>query len=80
MFGWELSKFIDLKDQRNDREQKIGIENLVMTRTDMKKYAVQSPEDLVGLVALVYLRCDDFFKSVLGQQKQDFNVLKLFGY
>ena len=73
-------KFIDLKDQRNNREQKIGIENLVMTRTDVKKYAVQSPEDLAGLVTLVYLRCDDFFKSVLVRQKQDMNLLKFFGY
>jgi hypothetical protein len=65
-------KFIDLKDRRNNREQKIDIVNLEMPsktkgkdETKDKKYAVQSPEDLVGLVVLVRLRSGDFFGPLI---------------
>jgi uncharacterized protein involved in outer membrane biogenesis len=52
-------RFIDLKDPRNDREQKIGIDNLVMKN-------VKTPADLAGLAVLIALRGGDFFNSVLG--------------
>jgi hypothetical protein len=51
-------RFIDLKDQRNNREQTIGIEDLPVKN-------VKSEIDLAGLLALVALRGDDFFSSLL---------------
>ena len=48
------AKFIDLKDQRNNREQKIGLENLIMKN-------VKTTTDLAGLALLVALRGGDFF-------------------
>jgi hypothetical protein len=51
-------KFIDLKDQRLNRTQKIGLENCVMNN-------VKSQTDLVGLAALVALRGGDFFGSLV---------------
>jgi len=53
------AKFIDLKNPGNDREQKIGIDNLVMKN-------VKTPADLAGLAVLVALRSGDFFSGVLG--------------
>jgi len=50
-------KFIDLKNSRNNRAQKIGIENCVMKN-------VKSPTDLAGLAVLVALRGGDFFGSL----------------
>jgi uncharacterized protein involved in outer membrane biogenesis len=52
------AKFIDLKDQRQNREQKIGIENCVMKN-------VKSRTDLAGLGVLITLRGSDFFKSLV---------------
>ena len=43
------ARFIDLKDQQNNREQTIGIENLLVKN-------VKSPADLAGLGALIWLR------------------------
>jgi hypothetical protein len=51
-------KFIDLKDQRFNRTQKIGLENCVMKN-------VKSQTDLVGLAALIALRGGDFFGSLV---------------
>ncbi len=48
------AKYIDLKDRKNDREQKIGIENCVMKK-------VRAPTDLAGLAVLIALRGGDFF-------------------
>jgi hypothetical protein len=48
------AKYIDLKDQRNNREQRIGLENLVMKN-------VKTTTDLAGLALLVALRGGDFF-------------------
>ncbi len=48
------AKYIDLKDRKNDREQKIGIENCVMKK-------VKSPTDLAGLAVLIALRGGNFF-------------------
>jgi uncharacterized protein involved in outer membrane biogenesis len=55
-------KFIDLQDQRRNREQKIGIENCVMK--DVKK-----PTDLTGLALLVALRGGNFFGSLFDVPK-----------
>ncbi len=51
------AKFIDLKDQRQNREQKIGIENCVIKN-------VKTPTDLAGLAVLIALRGGNFFGSV----------------
>lgn len=51
-------KFIDLKNQRNNREQIIGIEDLPLRN-------VKSQTDLAGLALLVALRGGDFFGSLL---------------
>ena len=53
------AQFIDLKDSRNNRTQKIGIDNLVMKN-------VKTPADLAGLAVLVALRGGDFFTSLIG--------------
>jgi hypothetical protein len=53
------ARFIDLKNPQNNREQKIGIDNLVVKN-------VKSPADLAGLAVLVALRGGDFFTSVFG--------------
>ena len=46
-------KYIDLKDPRLNRTQKIGIENQVIKN-------VKTPADLAGLVLLIALRSGDF--------------------
>jgi uncharacterized protein involved in outer membrane biogenesis len=48
------AKYIDLEDQKNNREQKIGIENCVIKH-------VKTAADLAGLAVLVALRGGDFF-------------------
>jgi uncharacterized protein involved in outer membrane biogenesis len=48
------AKYIDLKDQKNNREQTIGIENSVIKN-------VKAPTDLAGLAVLLALRGGDFF-------------------
>ncbi len=50
-------KFIDLKDQRLNRTQKIDLENCLVKN-------VQSPTDLAGLALLVALRGGNFFGSL----------------
>ena len=51
------AKYIDLKDQKNNREQKIGIENMVVNN-------VTNTANLTGLALLVALRSGDFFGSL----------------
>ncbi len=51
-------KFINLKDPRLNRTQKIGLENCVMKD-------VKSQADLAGLAVLVALRGGDFFGSLV---------------
>ena len=46
-------KYIDLKNQHNNREQKVGIENQVIKN-------VKTPADLAGVGLLVILRGGDF--------------------
>ena len=55
-------KFIDLKDQRNNRTQKIGLDNCVMKN-------VKSEADLAGLAVLIALRGGDFFGSLVNVPK-----------
>ena len=66
------AKYIDLKDSKNNREQKIGIENCVMKN-------VKTPTDLAGLAALVALRGGDFFGSLAGEKNSGTGVLNLLG-
>jgi hypothetical protein len=66
------AQFIDLGDQKNNRTQKIGIENCVTPN-------VKSQADLGPLVAIIFLRSDGFFNSLVDKKKPDFNVLKQLG-
>ncbi len=59
-------KFIDLKNQRNNREQAIGLDNLVLKN-------VKSQTDLAGLAVLVALRGGNFFGSLLAPPKPGTN-------
>jgi hypothetical protein len=66
------AKFVDLKDQRNNHEQNIGIEDCVIPN-------VKSPTDLAGLAALIELRSNGFFDSLVDQRKSGLDVLKQLG-
>jgi hypothetical protein len=52
-------KFIDLKNPAADREQNIGLENIVIPN-------VKSADDFAGLAMRIYLRSDGFFESLAG--------------
>ena len=65
-------KFIDLQNPQNNREQDIGIDDLVIPN-------VRTPIDLAGLGADIALHSNGFFDSMVGQKKQALDVLKLFG-
>jgi uncharacterized protein involved in outer membrane biogenesis len=52
------AKYIDFKDRKNDREQKIGIENSVIKN-------VKAPTDLAGLAVLIAFRGGDFFGPLM---------------
>jgi hypothetical protein len=66
------AKFIDLKNPQNDREQAIGIESVPIPN-------VKSSTDLTSLAALIYLRSDGFFDSLVDQKKSGLDVLKQLG-
>jgi uncharacterized protein involved in outer membrane biogenesis len=66
------AKFIDLKDQRNNHEQNIGVENCIIPN-------VKSPADLAGLAVLIELRSDGFFDSLVDKKKPGLDVLKQLG-
>ncbi len=66
-------KFIDLQNQRNNREQTIGIDNLVVPN-------VKSQTDLLGLAADIALHSDGFFDSLVGQKKTGLDALKQLGF
>ncbi|HEY5042777.1 MAG TPA: hypothetical protein VIK53_12320 [Verrucomicrobiae bacterium] len=51
-------KFIDLNNQKNNREQKIDIENQIIKNVKMRA-------DLTGVALLVALRSGDFFGSLV---------------
>ncbi len=65
-------KFIDLKNQRNNREQPIGLDNLVIKN-------VKSQNDLAGLEVLIELRSNGFFDSLVDHKKSGLDVLKQLG-
>jgi hypothetical protein len=65
-------KFIDLKNQQNNREQTIGIEGLPIRN-------VKSQNDLAALGALIYLRSDGFFDFLVDQKKSGLDILKQLG-
>jgi uncharacterized protein involved in outer membrane biogenesis len=65
-------KFIDLQNPQNNREQDIGIDDLVIPN-------VKTPVDLAGLGADIALHSNGFFDPLVGQKKQALDVLKLFG-
>jgi len=65
-------KFIDLQDQRNNREQTIGIDELVIPH-------VRSQTDLLGLAADIALRSNGFFDSLVDQKNSGSGVLKQLG-
>ena len=66
------ARFIDLKDQQNNREQIIGIENCVMKD-------VKAPTDLGGLALLIALRSGDFFGSLVDPKNSSSGLLQLLG-
>ena len=66
------AKFIDLKNQENNRTQTIGIENQIVKN-------VQSPADLAGLGLLLALRSGGFFGSLVDQKDSGLDILKLLG-
>jgi len=65
-------KFLDLQNQRNNREQTIGIDSLVIPN-------VKSATDLMGLAADIALRSDGFFDSLVDQKNPGLGVLKQLG-
>jgi uncharacterized protein involved in outer membrane biogenesis len=65
-------KFIDLQNQQNNREQVIGIDELVIPN-------VKSTTDLLGLAAAIALHSDGFFDSLVGQGKSGQGLLKQLG-
>jgi len=66
------ARFIDLKDQQNNREQVIGLENCVTPN-------VTTPTDLGPLVAIIVLRSDGFFNSLVEQKNSGSGLLQLLG-
>jgi uncharacterized protein involved in outer membrane biogenesis len=65
-------KYIDLKNPENNREQTIGLENVVVPN-------VKSQADLGGLEALIVLRGNGFFESLVDQKKTGLDILKQLG-
>ena len=66
------ARFIDLQDQHNNREQVIGIENCVTPH-------VTTPADLGPLIAIIVLRSDGFFSSLVEEKRPGFDILKQLG-
>ncbi len=64
-------KYIDLKDQRNNRTQKVEVENQVIQN-------VKSPNDLTGLAVLIGLRSGDFFTLFVDPKASKSDAMKLF--
>jgi hypothetical protein len=64
-------KYIDLKDQRNDRTQKVDLQDQVINH-------VKTPADVSGLALLSGLRSGDFFSLFVDPKAQKPDALKLF--
>jgi hypothetical protein len=56
-------KFIDLKNPQDDREQTIGLQNIVISN-------VKSPADLMGLVLDIELHSNGFFDSLVSRKSR----------
>lgn len=70
-------KYIDLQNQKNNREQPINIRDCILTN-------VTSSEDIYGLAAIVGLRSGDFFAPLIdphnsGSSSSVQDLLKLLG-
>lgn len=65
-------KYIDLKNQRNDREQEVGIENLPIRN-------IKSQANLAGLAMIVALRSDNFFGALVDQKKAKLDIFNQLG-
>jgi uncharacterized protein involved in outer membrane biogenesis len=65
-------KYIDLNNQQNNREQTIGIDELVIPN-------VKSLADLTGLAADIALHSNGFFDSLVGQKNSGLGILKQLG-
>ena len=65
-----IFKYIDLQDQRQNRTQKVGLDNQVIAN-------VKTPADLAGLVVLIGLRSGDFFTVLVDPGSQKTDPLKL---
>ena len=57
--SFNRAKYIDLKSPNNDREQTIGIQNLVIPH-------VKSANDLTALAVLIDLHSNHFFDTLIG--------------
>jgi hypothetical protein len=66
-------KYIDLKDQRNNREQNIGLENVPIRN-------VKSMANLAGLAFAVALRSDNFFGDLVDQKSTKLGIFKQLGF
>jgi uncharacterized protein involved in outer membrane biogenesis len=66
------AKYVDLKDQQNNHERNIGIENCIIPN-------VKSEADLGGLELLVGLRGGPFFKSLVDPKSPAFDILNALG-
>jgi len=64
------ARYIDLKDQRNNRTQNIDIQNCVLK-------GVKSPADLGGLAAFIALRSGDFIGSLHDRDHPGPGILQL---
>jgi hypothetical protein len=64
-------KYIDLKDQRNNRTQKVDVENQIIQN-------IKSPADLTGLAVLIGLRSGDVFNMFVDPKAKNQDALKLF--
>ena len=66
------AKYVDLKDQRNNRAQTIGIEDCPIRN-------VKSLDDLRGLELLIGLRGGEFFKPLVDLKSSSAEILKFLG-
>ena len=66
------AKYVDLKDQQNNHERNIGIENCIIPN-------VKSEADLGGLELLIGLRGGPFFKSLVDPKSPAFDILNALG-
>ncbi len=62
--SFDREKFIDLRNQGDDFEQTVGLENCLVPH-------VKSANDLAGLILLIDLKSDHFFDRVAGRRNAD---------